>query len=78
MHPQERFETAFCRWTCPLCGITRVCVRNDTACNSISNNLRTHIRATDDADHGPHGDVPSEMEAVELDEYVVCDKQATA
>ena len=74
MHPDEQFQAPFCQWTCPICGITRVCVRNDSACGSVSNNLLTHVRATNDVDHGPQGDVPPEIDPADLDEYVVCNE----
>jgi hypothetical protein len=72
MLPDKQFPTAFCRWTCPLCGMTRVGVRSDSSCNSASNNLRTHIRATADAAHGPQGAVPDAVDPDTLDEYVTC------
>jgi len=75
MHPRRQFDTAFCQWECPLCGATAVSVRADVDCQSTCNNLRTHIRATSDAVHGPHGEYPPDIDPYELTAYISCDRR---
>jgi hypothetical protein len=72
MHPHKQFEPVFCRWHCPLCGVSKLCVRSHSDCESTANNLRTHIRATNDAAHSSVGEFPPEIDPHELDAYVSC------
>ena len=74
MHSTRQFDTAFCRWECPLCGATSLSIRSDTDCQSACNNLRTHIRATSDELHGGQGEYPTMIDPEELSEYVTCDE----
>jgi hypothetical protein len=73
MCTERQFRAIFCRWSCPICGTTKLCGRTDSACQSTTNNLRTHIRATDDAAHGPQGEYPPAVDPSDLDAYVSCE-----
>lgn len=58
-------------WTCPYCGKSRLNRSDDEAgLENAKKALRTHIIASDDADHGPRNAFPSD-EMVDLSEHVV-------
>lgn len=50
------------RWTCPFCGESRLNTSDGerAEANAISA-LRTHIVASDGADHGPRNEFPSDV-----------------
>lgn len=60
------------QWTCPFCGTSRL---NAAADESGRENalvaLRTHIVASDGADHGPRHDYPPEFDHGRLPDHVV-------
>lgn len=47
------------RWECPICGMSRLNASEDESGerNAIAA-LRTHVIASDGADHGPKGEYP--------------------
>lgn len=59
------------RWECPYCGQTRTNAAASEAgeANALGA-LRSHIIATDGADHGPHNELPADAETLALSEYV--------
>ena len=58
------------RWTCPVCGETGSGLTPPERGLAYStNNLRSHVRTTDDEAHGPTTAYPESFEA-ELDEHV--------
>lgn len=59
-------------WTCPYCERSRVNISTgeDGEKNAIAA-LRTHIMASDGAEHGPRNEFPAHLEGLELTDYVV-------
>lgn len=59
------------RWTCPYCGTSRVNVVEDEAGQRHAlTALRTHITASDGAEHGPRNELPTDFDEVTLSEHV--------
>lgn len=60
------------RWECPYCGASRLNTSEEESGeeNAIAA-LRTHIVASDGADHGPENEYPADYDAVDLAEHVV-------
>lgn len=60
------------RWKCPLCGKSRLNATEDESGeeNAIAA-IRTHIVASDGADHGPRGEYPAGFDPRGLAEHVV-------
>lgn len=58
-------------WTCPYCGTSRVNVSEDEAGERYAiAALRTHIVASDGAEHGPRNELPTDFDEVTLAENV--------
>lgn len=59
------------RWTCPFCGKSRTNTSTGEAgkSNAVAA-LRTHIIASDGADHGPKNEYPADADQHTLSEHV--------
>lgn len=59
------------RWECPYCGDSRVNkASGESGKNYAISALRTHIFASDGAEHGPRNEFP-DGESLDLADYVV-------
>jgi len=59
------------RWTCPFCGESTVNKSTgEFGWRNAETALRTHLVATDGADHGPRYEFPLGMDDLELAEHV--------
>ena len=62
------------RWTCPACGATnRGFAREKDALASALEALRSHIRVSADADHGPGYEIPDKWSEDTLESHVETD-----
>lgn len=59
------------RWTCPLCGETRLTLVTVGKREShVVNDLRSHVRAATGSGHGPSGSEPRGLDATDLGRHV--------
>lgn len=59
------------RWTCPLCGESRVSVAGErTTLEQIETSLRMHIYQSDGGSHGPTGAYPDSIRPDQLHEFI--------
>lgn len=59
------------RWTCPLCGETRLVIDTGRTREAhVVNDLRSHVRAAAGGGHGASGTMPPGIDPVELGRHV--------
>ena len=60
------------RWTCPYCGASRLnrSPDDDGSSNAVVA-LRTHVQASDGAEHGPKNEFPGSFSDLTLADHVV-------
>lgn len=73
MNPTGRSTTrAGYEWRCPICGTSRLnASEGESGLGNAVAALRTHVIASDDAEHGPRHEYPATFDAESLADHVV-------
>lgn len=59
------------RWECPFCGTSRLnASEHESGEENAISALRTHVIASDDADHGPTGEYPAGFDPGDLADHL--------